>query len=90
LRLLLDQGLPRGTVERLSERGIEAVHTADVGLASAPDASILAFAREEDRVVVTLDADFRAEWRARAATRRNALRESQPRGGSVPSLSTAR
>ena len=60
MRLLLDQGLPRSTVERLSERGIEAVHTADVGLAAAPDASILALARDEDRVVVTLDADFHA------------------------------
>jgi predicted nuclease of predicted toxin-antitoxin system len=57
LKLLLDQGLPRSTVERLSLRGIEAVHTADIGLASAPDA-ILASAREADRVVVTLDADF--------------------------------
>jgi predicted nuclease of predicted toxin-antitoxin system len=58
LKLLLDQGLPRSTVERLSLRGIEAVHTADIGLASAPDAAILASAREADRVVVTLDADF--------------------------------
>lgn len=60
MRLLLDQGLPRSTVERLSERGIEAVHTADVDLASASDASILDFAREQGRVVVTLDADFHA------------------------------
>lgn len=60
MRLVLDQGLPRSTVERLSERGYEAVHTADIGLPTAPDAEILAFARDEDRVVVTLDADFYA------------------------------
>jgi predicted nuclease of predicted toxin-antitoxin system len=47
LRLLLDQGLPRTTVERLRERGVEAVHTADVNLAAAPDRAILAFAREQ-------------------------------------------
>lgn len=36
------------------------MHTADVGLAAASDASILAFAREDDRVVMTLNADFHA------------------------------
>lgn len=56
--LLLDQGLPRGAVALLAERGFDAVHAADLGLARAPDSAILARAREEGRTVITLDSDF--------------------------------
>jgi predicted nuclease of predicted toxin-antitoxin system len=41
-------------------RGFEAIHVAEVGMASARDSDILAFARESGRTVVTLDADFHA------------------------------
>lgn len=60
MRLLLDQGLPRSTVLHLHNAGIDAVHVGDVGLATASDAKILDFSRQEGRVVVTLDADFHA------------------------------
>lgn len=60
MKLLLDQGLPRTTAERLRERGIDAVHAGEVGLAAAGDAEILAFARRSERIVATLDADFHA------------------------------
>jgi predicted nuclease of predicted toxin-antitoxin system len=49
----LDQGLPRTTAGRLRERGLDAVHTGEVGLASASDEEILAFARESQRIVTT-------------------------------------
>ena len=60
MKMLLDQGLPRSCVELLRRAGIDAVHTGECGLATASDAEILDFARSENRVVVTLDADFHA------------------------------
>jgi predicted nuclease of predicted toxin-antitoxin system len=60
MRLLLDQGLPRSTARLLAERGIDAVHVADLGLATATDEDILARAGADRRIVVTLDADFHA------------------------------
>lgn len=55
MKLLLDQGLPRSTVLHLHNAGIEAAHVGDRGLATASDSKILDFARQEGRVVVTLD-----------------------------------
>ena len=58
MKLLLDQGLPRGAAEILRERGWDAVHVGDLQLASADDQIILDKAGEQNRAVVTLDADF--------------------------------
>ena len=60
MRLLLDQGLPRTTAVHLRAAGIEAAHVGERGLAAASDAAILDIARQEERIVVTLDADFHA------------------------------
>lgn len=60
MKVLLDQGLPRSAVELLRDRGIDAVHTGDCGLATATDSRILERARRDHRVIVTLDADFHA------------------------------
>jgi predicted nuclease of predicted toxin-antitoxin system len=60
MRLLLDQGLPRSTVSYLHNKGVEAVHVGDLGLATASDSEILALGHQESMVVVTLDADFHA------------------------------
>ena len=60
MKLLLDQGLPRSTVLHLSKAGIEAVHVGEAGYATASDAKILDFARQNGNIVVTLDADFHA------------------------------
>ena len=59
--LLLDQGLPRTSVLRLRELGLDAQHIGDVGLATADDRAILEQARQHGEVVVTLDADFHAQ-----------------------------
>ena len=56
--LLLDQGLPRSTVQYLLELGLEAKHVGELGMAQASDDEILDFASQKDFVVVTLDADF--------------------------------
>lgn len=58
IRALLDQGLPRSAVRLLREAGWDVVHTRDIGLATASDVRILERARAEQRMVVTLDADF--------------------------------
>lgn len=60
IRLLLDQGLPRSAVAYLRNLGIDSVHTGDLGRAAASDAELLDLARQQERIVVTLDADFHA------------------------------
>ena len=60
MRLLLDQGLSRSAVLHLKNADIEAAHVGDRGLTTASDSKILDFGRQEDRIVVTLDADFHA------------------------------
>jgi len=57
-RLLLDQGLPRSTVRHLEERGFDACHVADVGYSRASDAEITVLARDQGRIIVTLDSDL--------------------------------
>ena len=60
MKLLLDHGLPRSAAGLLRDAGMDAVHTGERGLATASDQQILAFARQEGRTVVTLNADFHA------------------------------
>ncbi len=58
MKLLLDQGTPRSAADILRNAGLDTVHTGEVGLAEAEDAEIIRRAAIEDRIVVTLDADF--------------------------------
>ena len=58
MKLLLDQGTPRSAATILREAGFDAVHTGETGLAEAEDSEIIHRAALEDRIVVTLDADF--------------------------------
>jgi predicted nuclease of predicted toxin-antitoxin system len=58
MKLLLDQGIPRSTASLLREAGFDAVHTGEIGYATAEDVAILERASQEDRLIVTLDADF--------------------------------
>jgi len=60
MKLLLDQGLPRSAASLLRVAGIDTVHTGEIGLATADDETIIQVARQQGRVVVTLDADFHA------------------------------
>ena len=59
-RILLDQGLPRSAAELLRAANWEVVHAQEIGLATQSDAEIIQYARNEQRVIVTLDADFHA------------------------------
>jgi predicted nuclease of predicted toxin-antitoxin system len=73
MRLLLDQGLPRTTAAafqadsfqkdafQVSDPSLSAEHVGEIGLASADDKTILAYALDRGMVVVTLDADFHTQ-----------------------------
>ena len=61
MKLLLDQGTPRSAATILRRAGFDAVHTGEVGLAEAEDSEIIRRASDENRIVVTLDADFHAQ-----------------------------
>ena len=60
MKLLLDQGLTQSAATLLKEAGIDTIHVAEIGLSAADDINILQKARDDGRVVVTLDADFHA------------------------------
>lgn len=60
MRILLDQGVPRGATSVLASLGHDAAHVGDVNMSEATDEAILDHAMEMARVVVTLDSDFHA------------------------------
>ncbi len=60
MKLLLDQGLPRSAAALLRATGIDTVHTGEIDLATADDEAIIQVARQHERVIITLDADFHA------------------------------
>ena len=74
MRLLLDQGLPRSEARLLREAGIDTVHVGEIGYSTADDATILQRGRDEQRVVVTLDADFHALLALSGATTPSVIR----------------
>ena len=59
-RLLLDQGLPSSTGALLAQAGWDVTHVSEIGMSRADDIDILQRARTDERVCVTLDADFHA------------------------------
>jgi predicted nuclease of predicted toxin-antitoxin system len=58
LKFLIDMPLSPALVNRLGERGHDAVHASTVGLDRSPDAAVLQRASDEDRVLVTADLDY--------------------------------
>ncbi|MGI8967233.1 MAG: DUF5615 family PIN-like protein [Limisphaerales bacterium] len=58
MRFLLDQGTPHSTALLLRQAGHDAVHTSEIKMANAADEEILKTAFAENRIIVTLDADF--------------------------------
>ena len=57
MKLLLDQGLPLSAATLLRSEGIDTIH-GEIGMSEAEDVEIIQRAREERRVIATLDADF--------------------------------
>jgi predicted nuclease of predicted toxin-antitoxin system len=74
IRLLLDQGLPRSTCAILLAEGWDVVHVCDIGMSQAADPAILDCAVRDNRIVVTLDADFHAHLVLSGASRPSVIR----------------
>jgi predicted nuclease of predicted toxin-antitoxin system len=74
MKLLLDQGLPRSAARLLREAGIDTVPVGEIGCSTADDALILQRGRDEERVIVTLDADFHALLALSRATAPSVIR----------------
>lgn len=60
MRLLLDQSSPRSAAQLLRDGGMDVLHVGEIGLSTATDSELLQAAHNDDRTVVTLDADFHA------------------------------
>jgi predicted nuclease of predicted toxin-antitoxin system len=60
MKLLLDQGLPPLTAELLRRQEIDAIHVSEVGYSRAEDTKIIELAQTDERIIVTLDADYHA------------------------------
>lgn len=60
MRFLVDANLSPVVASALQTGGHDAVHVADLGLLQSDDDRILDEARDDDRVIVTADADFGA------------------------------
>jgi predicted nuclease of predicted toxin-antitoxin system len=60
MKLLLDQGLPPLTAELLRGQGLDAIHVSEVGYSRAEDTKIIELAQTNDRIIITLDADYHA------------------------------
>lgn len=58
VRFLIDAQLPVGLVNLFTEAGHEAIHVAKVGLLSASDSEVRAYAAKRGMVIVTKDEDF--------------------------------
>lgn len=58
IALLLDQGLAPLAAALLRDRGFDALHVLELHMDRAEDADILAVARVQNRICVTLDRDF--------------------------------
>ena len=58
MKILLDMNIPLKYSALLTKSGIEAIRWSDVGAPDATDMEIMAYARENDFIVMTCDLDF--------------------------------
>lgn len=58
MKFLADMGISPRTVNWLKNRGYDAVHLIEEGLERLPDDEILVKARNEGRILLTVDLDF--------------------------------
>jgi len=58
VKFLLNMNIPRELGQRLASLGHESRHAADIGMARAADAEILAVPRDRSECVLTHDLDY--------------------------------
>ncbi|MBM3119793.1 MAG: hypothetical protein FJ006_09680 [Chloroflexi bacterium] len=58
LKLLLDENIPPQAATELRQLGYDVLHLRDTGLRGCKDSELVAFAHDNGRCLVTLDADF--------------------------------
>ncbi|NJM99653.1 MAG: DUF5615 family PIN-like protein [Phormidesmis sp. RL_2_1] len=59
MKFLVDAQLPKRLARLLQNQGYDAIHTQDLSQGNAtPDADINSLSLEEERIVITKDADF--------------------------------
>ncbi len=58
MRLLVDENISPHVAEALRHMGHDARHVREVGLKEHPDTTIMAYAQQERRTLLTLDEDF--------------------------------
>lgn len=85
MRWLLDQGLPRSAAAILNDAHEDAIHVGDVGMGEAPDLTILRHGFSENRIIVTLDADFHA-WLALSGSSKPSVIRIREEGMKGPQL----
>jgi predicted nuclease of predicted toxin-antitoxin system len=73
-RVLLDQGLPRSAAQLLRAEGWDVVHVSEAGMSRSPDTEILKIAHDDNRTLVTLDADFHALLAVQGLARPSVIR----------------
>lgn len=73
-RLLLDQGVSHDAVGWLAKDGFDCLHVSDIGMREATDTEIIAWAADQNRTVVTLDADFHAHLAVTGAVTPSVIR----------------
>ncbi|HEY9641181.1 MAG TPA: DUF5615 family PIN-like protein [Coleofasciculaceae cyanobacterium] len=74
MKLLLDQGLPLSAAALLRDAGFDTLHVSEIGMSEAEDVEIIQRARDEGRVVATLDADFHTLLALNEATSPSVIR----------------
>jgi predicted nuclease of predicted toxin-antitoxin system len=74
MKLLLDQDVSAGAAEILRAAGTDVVHAREVALSRTQDVDILAWCRDNGRVLVSLDGDFHALLALSGATSPSVIR----------------
>ena len=69
MKVLLDMNIPLKYAVLLAKRGIEAIRWSDIGAPVATDEEIMAYACDNDFIVLTFDLDFSAILSATRTTK---------------------